>query len=95
MNNNRLLTLLKEQSANGIDITVITSKEDEQYNDLASSGLHVIAYSGLSICTVIIDKSLVWYGSVNVLGYPAEEDNIIKLKDAKLATELLKLILQQ
>ncbi len=95
VNNNRLLTLLKEQSANGIDITVITSKEDEQYNDLASSGLHVIAYSGLSICTVIIDKSLVWYGSVNVFGYPSEEDNMIKLKDAKLAIELLNMILQQ
>jgi len=34
----------------------------------------------------------VWYGSVNILGYATEEDNIIKITDMKLANELLDVI---
>ena len=32
------------------------------------------------------------YGSINILGYVTEEDNIIKITDGKLANELLDVI---
>lgn len=42
--------------------------------------------------TLIIDKSIVWYGSVCVLGYSSDDDNIIKIEDNKLAVEMLDVI---
>jgi len=36
--------------------------------------------------------AITWYGSINILGYAAEEDNIIKIEDFKLANELLNVI---
>ena len=33
-----------------------------------------------------------WYDSSNILGYPTEEDSIIKIADIKLANELLDVI---
>ena len=46
----------------------------------------------LSLSSCIIDRSTVWYGSINILGYVTEEDNIIKITDGKLANELLDVI---
>ena len=39
-----------------------------------------------------ICRSTVWYGSINILGYVTEEDNIIKITDGKLANELLDIM---
>lgn len=91
--NNELLPLLKELSAKGVDISIITSKEDSGQQHLSCLGLQVSLKTSLSLCTVIIDKKTVWYGSVNVLGYSSEEDNLLKIQDAKLATELLNVLL--
>ena len=45
------------------------------------------------MCTTIIDKDIVWYGAINILGYATEEDNVIKVVDDKLANELMKTLL--
>lgn len=93
--NNKLVGLLKELNAKGTVVSIITSKEDDQVQQLAFTGLHVSVKSGLSVCSVVIDRSVVWYGSVNVLGFSTEEDNVIKLQDANLASELLSVLLEK
>lgn len=92
---NKLLAALKEQSTNKIEVAIVTTKNDEQYSLLVSSGLHLSVNPELSLCSVVIDKSTVWYGSVNVLGYNSGKDNIIKMQDLKLASELLDIILKR
>lgn len=79
--NNKLVSLLKEQSANGVEVAIVTAINDEQYEFLQSTGLLITNKPKLRLCTIIIDKSLVWYGSVNALGYNSDKDNIIKMKD--------------
>ena len=91
--NNKLVSLLKEQSANGVEVAIVTAMHDKQCDFLQSSGLHVTTKPNLKLCTIIIDKSLVWYGSVNALGYNSDKDNIIKMKDKKLADEILGIVL--
>lgn len=93
--NNKLVALLKELNAKGVETSIITSKEDDQIQQLALAGLHVSVKSGLSLCSVVIDRSVVWYGSVNVLGFSTEEDNIIRLKDINLAAELLGILFKK
>lgn len=44
----------------------------------------------LSIDVVIIDKSLIWYGSVNYLGYNTDKNNAIRICDSKVADQILE-----
>lgn len=41
--------------------------------------------------TVIIDKKITWYGSVNYLGYNTEDDNVIRVKDEVVAEEIVNI----
>ena len=90
--NNKLVSLLKEQSANGVEVAIVTAINDEQYDFLQSSGLHATTNPNLKLCTIVIDKSLVWYGNVNALGFYSDKDNIIKLKDDRIAAEMLNVL---
>lgn len=89
MRMNTLVSLFKELSGNGIEIVILTKAKDEQTDYLTMQGLFVSVNPNLTLCCTIIDKSSVWYGSVNVLGYTSEEDNIIKVTDSTLASELI------
>lgn len=92
VNQNPLVLYLKELTAHGIEVSIFTSKRNEQTEFLIRQGLYVKVIAALSLCTTIIDKSIVWYGSVNTLGFASEEDNIIKVTDNKLSAELMAAI---
>lgn len=89
---NALIKNLLELQANGIDVAIFTTTENEQTEYLKNQGLFIRIVPKLSLCACIIDKTAIWYGSVNVLGYSTEEDSIIKISDTKLANELLNVI---
>ena len=89
---NLFIKILKELQANGIEVAIITSAPNGQTDFLKSQGLFIKIVPGLSLCSCVIDKSTIWYGSINILGYPTEEDSIIKITDSKLANELLEVI---
>ncbi|THC56383.1 hypothetical protein E7X19_26100, partial [Bacteroides fragilis] len=75
---NAFVKILKELQTNGIEVAIITSASNEQTEYLKKQGLFVRVVPNLSLCSCVIDKSIVWYGSINLLGYPTEEDSIIK-----------------
>ena len=89
---NSLVTLLKELAQQGIEILITTAAENEQTVFLQSKGLSVKVKPKLSLYTTIIDKEVVWYGSINTLGYASKDDNMIKVTDIHLANELIKMI---
>ena len=89
---NTFVKTLKEFHASGIQVAILTSEESSQTDYLKSLGLYVKIVPKLSLSSCVIDRSTVWYGSVNILGYATEEDNIIKITDMKLANELLDVI---
>ena len=89
---NLLVTLLKELAQQGIEILITTVAENEQTAFIQSKGLSVKVKPKLSLYTTIIDKEVVWYGSINTLGYASKEDNMIKVTDIYLANELIKMI---
>lgn len=86
---NTLVALLHELAVSGVEVVVFTRMPGEQSEYLELQGLSARIVSDLNLCCTIIDKSVVWYGSINVLGYVSEEDNAIKLDDSKLAGELI------
>lgn len=89
---NPLVTLLKELAQQGIEILITTAAENEQTVFIQSKGLSVKVKPKLSLYTTIIDKEVVWYGSINTLGYPSKDDNMIKVTDIYLANELIEVI---
>ena len=89
---NSLVTLLKELAQQGIEILITTVVENEQTAFIQSKGLSVKVKPKLSLYTTIIDKEVVWYGSINTLGYASKDDNMIKVTDIYLANELIEMI---
>lgn len=89
---NSLVTLLKELAQQGIEILITTAAENEQTAFIQSKGLSVKVKPKLSLYTTIIDKEVVWYGSINTLGYASKDDNMIKVTDTHLANELIEMI---
>lgn len=89
---NPLVTLLKELVHQGIEILITTATENEQTVFIQAKGLSVKVKPKLSLYTTIIDKEVVWYGSINTLGYASKDDNMIKVTDIHLANELIEMI---
>lgn len=89
---NPLVTLLKELVHQGIEILITTVAENEQTVFIQAKGLSVKVKPKLSLYTTIIDKEVVWYGSINTLGYASKDDNMIKVTDIYLANELIEII---
>ena len=90
---NTFVKMLREFHVSGVQIAILTSEESSQ-TKLSKKflGLYVKIVPKLSLSSCIIDRSTVWYGSINILGYVTEEDNIIKITDGKLANELLDIM---
>ena len=92
MERNKFVNILKELQRDGIEVAILTLTGNGQSDYLRRQGLFVKIVPELSLCSCIMDKSSVWYGSINILGYPTEEDNIIRIKDIRLAEEFLDVI---
>ena len=88
----RLLYLLRELMANGIEIVVWVKEQGYSENELRNSGIEVQCDETLSVQCAIIDKNTVWYGSINFFGYNTEENNVIRIADSYIANELLDII---
>ena len=90
---NVLVNQLSELAHIGIEVLIITKTNTLETEYLLQRGLSVRILPEVKLCTTIIDKSIVWYGAINALGYATEEDNVIKVVDDKLANELMKTLL--
>ena len=90
---NVLVNQLSELVHIGIEVLIITTINTLETEYLLQRGLSVRILPEVKLCTTIIDKSIVWYGAINALGYATEEDNVIKVVDDKLADELMKTLL--
>ena len=46
----------------------------------------------MAIDVAIIDKSLIWYGNINYLGYNTDKNNAIRIYDSALAENVLEVL---
>lgn len=90
---NSLVNQLCELVHNGCNVLILTTIINEQTEHLQSQGLPIKIVPNLSLCTTIIDKTIVWYGAINTLGFASEEDNVIKVTDNNLADELIEALI--
>ena len=77
---------------NGTEIVVWVKEQGYSDQELVAYGIEVQYNENLSVQCAIIDTSIVWYGSINVVGYNTEEKNVIRIVDSSIANELLDVI---
>lgn len=101
-----IINILKEKQALGLEVTVITwEPESYGFGDAAFwMQLHEdIRQAGFFIKTVedscdnfaVIDQEIIWYGNIHLLGKEKIEDNIMRVKDKKIAAELMELAFKE
>ena len=84
----------------GVRITVLTLASSSYPEDAAAHHEELIAsLSGAGITVkcadscrehfAVIDRTLVWYGSMNLLSREKEDDSMMRLESAQIAEELL------
>ena len=81
--------------ANGIEIVVWVKEQGNSDQELVAYDIEVQYDENLSVQSAIIDKSTVWYGSINFFGYNTEDNNVIRIVDSSIANELLDSICGQ
>jgi len=96
----RFIYLMKPRQEMGVRVTVITENpESTTYgnpaflhtliNQMEDAGIHVKLTGDETEHFAVIDHSLVWHGGMNLLGKEDAWDNLIRVSDAKAASELL------
>ena len=88
----RLISQLRDLLHNGIEIAIYIKERGYNEEDLSKAGIDIIHKEDLSIQCAIIDKSIVWYGNVNFIGYNNEDNNVMRICDVSIASELLNVI---
>lgn len=86
-----ILELLADLSARGVEVIVFTRQLSDK-DKILLNAVQVNVKEKLSFHAAIIDKATVWYGSVNYLGYNAEDDNAIRIVDSSIAGEVIKIL---
>lgn len=88
----RILSQLRDLITNGIEIVVHVKEQGYNENELQEYGIEVLCDEESSVQCAIIDKSIVWYGSINFFGYNTEDNNVIRINDSSIANELLNIV---
>ena len=86
-----ILELLAQLSARGIEVIVFARQLSDK-DKILLNGIQVNVKEKLSLYASIIDKSVVWYGSVNYLGYNAEDDHAMRIIESSIAEEVINIL---
>lgn len=71
-------------------------KDHHQYQKaldlLTESGLTILFKSNIHQKFAVMDQTIVWYGSINLLSYGNAQESIMRIESAHIANELIKSI---
>ena len=101
----RIIYITKQQVEAGCKIIVITIDPEkmsfgsindyhEMINQMKVSGIQVVIKDEVDEHFAVIDEELVWHGGMNLLGKEDVWDNLIRIKSAVVAEELMELSLE-
>lgn len=100
----RFIYIVKGRQEAGCKVTVITTEPENSLFSSAEYGYAMIEHlqqAGIEVITRdevqehfgLIDDDLVWHGGMNLLGKEDAWDNLMRIKSARVAEELLELAL--
>ena len=62
---------------------------------LKRADVHVVFRSNIHQKFAIVDRSIVWYGSINLLSFGSAEESIMRLVSSNIAYELMKSVMPE
>ncbi len=90
--NSQIMARFLDLVTQGIKIAVVTREPNEHTERLQMHGAQIILKEDFTLNCAIFDRSFVWYGNVQLLGYHSPNDNIITLHNPELATTILNML---
>ena len=75
-----------------MEVVAFIKSNLEKEEKLKGIGASIRINDTLAIDVAIIDKSLIWYGNINYLGYNTDENNAIRIYDSALAENVLEVL---
>ncbi|WP_289834889.1 DEAD/DEAH box helicase family protein [uncultured Phocaeicola sp.] len=85
----KIIDLLTACMLRGVSVTIVISETSHREAELQSMGIHILHRSDNKMTCAIIDQSLGWYGSVNLIGRSIPDTNVIRMPSPDLANALL------
>ena len=97
-----LVAMLKEKQERGVEVTIITWQPDDYrfgdaafwmqlHEDMRQAGFFIKTVEDSCENFAVIDQEIIWYGNIHLLGKEKAEDNIMRVRDEKIAAELMEL----
>lgn len=98
----QLIYTVSNKQVQGVKVSVITIPSAEYpdnriepteklIDELRKAGFYVKEVSGMHEHFAVIDKEIVWYGSMNMLSREKEDDNLMRVTSKEIAEELLEI----
>lgn len=98
----RIIELIQGKQESGVSITAITLKAENYPENriektkqlikrLLDSGIMVSQVPAMHEHYAIIDKEIVWYGSMNLLSGEKEDDDYMRVVSKEIAQELMEI----
>jgi superfamily II DNA or RNA helicase len=98
----QMLRLLSEAQINGVRANVITRPAGNYrladqpgiialMNEIRDAGVHIVEKPNIHQKFIVIDRNLIWYGSINLLSYGSAEESVMRFENMEIADELLNM----
>ena len=89
-----LAKALQSLGSRGIDCIITIHKNSVRDNDFIQSGIKVVQHSSKSIRAAIIDRSLLWFGSIDLASnFHHEDDSVMRANMPDVASGMLGYLL--
>lgn len=89
----KVIKMLKQtMSTKGITVVMCCKVQNEKSDYLNSMGIAIRKIASTPINAIIIDKSIMWYGSINFLANSGADDHAIRITDTTLVNEIIDTI---
>ena len=87
-----IMSTLAHLLHDGVAVTIHIKEEGANEMELANAGIDVICSKEQTLQCAIIDKSIVWYGNINFFGFNSETNNVMRIADHKIASEMIDIL---
>ena len=85
-----LAKALQSLGTRGVECCIIVRKPSSRDEDFAKAGIKLVQTDKQPIRATVIDRSLLWFGSIDLAGsHHKEEDNVMRVLAPMIASEIL------